>query len=82
VASIVFTCNDFKMSESRRVQLISSIPGASEKKKTEKSEPTVRLRVTLGESTDVSCPEFSYVELVKNATVSDQNGAKLLQRSP
>jgi len=65
------------MSESRRVQLISSIPTVTEKKKTEKPAPTVRLVVTIGESTDASCPEFSFVELVKNATVSDENGAYL-----
>jgi len=57
------------MSESRRVQLMSSLPPVSEKKQTDKPAPTVRLVVTLEEPTDVSCPEFSYVELVKNATV-------------
>jgi len=61
------------MSESRRVQLISSIPAANEKNKTEKPAPTVRLAVALEESTNVSCPEFSFVELVKNATVSGEN---------
>jgi len=65
------------MSESRRVQLISSIPVVTEKKKAEKPAPAVRLAVTLGESTDVSCPEFSFVELVKNATVSYENAAHL-----
>jgi len=62
------------MSESRRVQLISSIPAVTEKNESEKPAATVRLVVTLEESTDVTCPEFSYVELVKNATVSDENG--------
>jgi len=65
------------MSESRRVQLSSSIPAVTEKKKVEKPAPAVRLTVTLGESTDVSSPEFSFVELVKNATVSYENGAYL-----
>jgi len=61
------------MSESRRIQLISSIPAVTEKKKTEKPAPSVRLVVSLEEPTDVSCPEFSYIELVKNAAVSDEN---------
>jgi len=65
------------MSETRRVQLISSIPAVTEKEKIEKPAPTVRLVATLEESTDVSCPEFSFVELVKNATVSDENGVNL-----
>jgi len=76
-ANIVFTSYVFKMSESRRVQLISSIPAVTEKKKTEKPALTVRLVLSIEEATDVSCPEFSYVELVKNATVSDENGAYL-----
>jgi len=66
------------MSESRRVQLISSIPAVTENKNTEKPALTVRLTVTLEESTDVSCPEFSFVELVRNATVSDENGENML----
>ena len=76
-ANLDFYFKWIKMSESRRVQLISSTPAVTEKKKTDKTVPTVRLVVTLGESTDVSCPEFSFVELVKNATVSGENGAYL-----
>lgn len=60
------------------MQLISSIPAVTENKNTEKPALTVRLTVTLEESTDVSCPEFSFVELVRNATVSDENGENML----
>jgi len=66
------------MSESRRVQLISSIPAVTEKNEAEKPAATVRLVVTLAESTDVTCPEYSFVELVKNATVGVENGDNLL----
>jgi len=74
VAYIVFTSDVFKMSESRRVQLITSIPAVTEKKKIEKLAPTVRLTVTIEEASNVSCAEFSYVELVKNATVRHESG--------
>jgi len=60
------------MSESRRVQLTSTIPATSDKKKPEKQAPTVRLVVTLEETTDVTCPEFSFVELIKNSTVGNE----------
>ena len=60
------------------MQLISSIPAVTENKNTEKPALTVRLTVTLEESTDVSCPAFSFVELVRNATVSDENGENML----
>jgi len=66
------------MSESRRVHLISSIPAVTEKNESEKPAATVRLVVTLGESTDVTCPEYSFVELVKKATVGVENGDNLL----
>jgi len=66
------------MSESRRVQLVSSIPAVTEKNKAEKPATTVRLVVTLQESTDAVCPELSFVELVKNATVGDENADILL----
>jgi len=66
------------MSESHRVQLISSIPAATDKNKVEKPAATVRLVVTLEDPTDAVCPEFSYVELVKNATVGYDTAFNLL----
>lgn len=60
------------------MQLTSSIPAVNEKNKVEKPPATVRLVVTLEETSDVACPEFSFVELVKNATVGNDTGCNLL----
>ena len=56
------------MAESRRVELSSTLPVEDDKKK-DIFTPTIRINLTLVESTDVSCPEFSYADLVKNAVV-------------
>ncbi|XP_077984598.1 uncharacterized protein LOC144439201 [Glandiceps talaboti] len=54
------------MAEPRRIIPISA-PTADQKEKTKKGEPTIRFSLTLTESTERTCPEFSYGELVKNA---------------
>ena len=55
--------------EPRRIELLPVVPQEKEKEKN-KPTRTVRLKLTLTESCDTTCPEFSYTELVKNATVS------------
>jgi hypothetical protein len=58
------------MAETRRVELVSSTPLPDDKKKEEKVM-TVRLNISLSESTEATCPEFSYAELLlKNGPVS------------
>ena len=47
-----------------------SIDEAPVAKKPRKKEPILRLELTLTESTDQTCPEFSYAELSKSKKVS------------
>lgn len=55
--------------ESRRVELVNTVALPNEGKRDERP-PTVRISVVLTESNDVSCPEFSYTDLLmKNASV-------------
>ena len=56
--------------EAKRVELMPVAP-ATQPKKDKKVLPTFRFNLTLTESTDKTCPEFSYTELMKNALVSD-----------
>ena len=57
------------MAEPRRIELMS-IDEAPVAKKPRKKEPILRLELTLTESTDQTCPEFSYAELSKSKQVS------------
>ncbi|CAH1776670.1 unnamed protein product [Owenia fusiformis] len=54
------------MSEERRVELMPADP-TEKPKKTKKTKPTLRFSLTLGETTEKTCPEFSYVDLVRKA---------------
>merc|ERR1711973_569701 len=53
-----------------------SIDEAPVAKKARKKEPILRLELTLTESTDQTCPEFSYAELSKSKQreKAEQNG--------
>lgn len=55
--------------EPKRVELVS-VGTINEEKKPKKRIPTLRFNLTLTDSTDKTCPEFSYSDLVKNALVS------------
>ena len=48
----------------RRVELTSVLPLANNKK-TKSHPPTIRLEISLGESTLENCPEISYKEKLK-----------------
>ena len=63
--------------EVKRVELMQVEP-AAQSKKDKKVLPTFRFNLTLTESTDKTCPEFSYTELMKNALVSDMYFVKYL----
>ncbi|XP_070554503.1 ubinuclein-1-like isoform X2 [Ptychodera flava] len=54
------------MAEPRRIIPVSAEP-TDNKEKTKKVDPTLRFSLTLTDSTEKTCPEFSYGELVKNA---------------
>ena len=57
------------MAEPRRIELMPAEPPKPTTKK-EKRTPAFRFRLSLTESTDKTCPEFSYAELLKNVLVS------------
>ena len=57
------------MAEPRRIEL-KPATGFEKPKQEEKTAPTFRFTLSLSESTEKNCPEFSYVELLKNALVS------------
>ncbi len=52
----------------RRIELMPVAPVP--KKETKKTPQTIRFTLDLSESTDKTCPEFSYEELLRNALVS------------
>lgn len=54
--------------EPRRVEMVTF--AQQNQPKLEKVDPTIRFTLTLAESNDETCPEFSYAELWKNALVS------------
>lgn len=56
--------------EPKRLELMTVGP-VNEEKEGKKRIPTFRFNLTLTESTDRICPEFSYTELIKNALVSN-----------
>ena len=57
------------MGEPRRIELMPVGPVNTEKKK-KKEVTTVRFDLQLTETTDLSCPEFSYSDLVHKSLVS------------
>ena len=57
------------MAEPRRIELTTVEPIAPEKEE-KKEQITFRFSLTLTDSTERTCPEFSYTELLKNALVS------------
>ena len=60
------------MVEPRRIDLTTlEAPNKDDKK--DKQRPTLRFNLALTESNDKTCPEFSYVELLKNTLVSSKN---------
>jgi len=63
------------MSEPRKIGLISNgfTAPADSLKKNEQSARTQRFNLTLVESTDDSCPEFSYTDLCKNIACTKDN---------
>jgi hypothetical protein len=57
------------MAEPRIIHPVPMGP-AGPKKKLEKIPKTLRFELTLQESTNHSCPEYSWIELLKKAAVS------------
>lgn len=58
--------------EPRRIEL-TPVDASDKEKKKEKLGKTVRFNLTLTESSEATCPEFSYAELLKNAYVCTIN---------
>lgn len=59
----------FEMAEPKRLEFKTITPTQKPKKKLS-YPPADRFSLTLTDSTETTCPEFSYTELVKNAVVS------------
>ena len=59
----------YVMAEPRRIGLIS-VDGPPQQKKVRKTKVTRRFELSLVDTTNEECPEFSYVELLKNDSVS------------
>ena len=60
------------MGEPRRIELVT-VEATPKVKSSKKRRTTVRLEVEIGDSTDKTCPEFSYTELLKKHLVSMLN---------
>ena len=65
--------------EPRRIELTTVTP-KEDVEDEKKSPPSLRFRMQLGETTEKSCPEFSYTELMKNALVSLEFCAEFTQK--
>ena len=60
------------MGEPRRIELMPA-PVVGKVKKGEKQKPSTRFDLTLAESTAKSCPEFYFIDLIRNSSVSYPN---------
>ncbi|XP_064608592.1 ubinuclein-2-like isoform X2 [Liolophura sinensis] len=69
------------MEEPRRLQFTTIGPSNREKKKQAPCQ-TIRINLDLTEANDDSCPEFSYVELLKNAVGEPKDGENLPETEP
>jgi len=66
------------MAEPKRLQF-TTLNNKPEEKTKESQPSTVRFSLSLLESTDKTCSEFSYTELLKNELVSGYNRGKTPQ---
>lgn len=57
------------MPEMKRVE-ITSVPSSQKQKKVKWKQVTHRFILTLGDSSSVACPEYSFADLVKSERVS------------
>ncbi|XP_050417018.2 ubinuclein-2 isoform X1 [Patella vulgata] len=53
------------MAEPKRIQL-TTVTAVEKEKKSKSTPKTIRINLTLKDSTDTTCPEFSYTELTRN----------------
>lgn len=65
------------MGEPRRIELMPAAPVENKGKKGKLSS-TIRFNLALTETTERTCPEFSYVQLLKNAVVSREKVFKII----
>ncbi len=66
-----------EMAEPRRLEFTTIAPTQKPKKEVPCAPASQRFTLTLTDSTETTCPEFSYTELVKNAVVSPPNYTKI-----
>lgn len=58
--------------EPRRIEL-STVDTKEKEEKSKIAPPTLRFNLQLDETTEKTCPEFSYTELLNNALVRGEN---------